>query len=250
LENPSIKDFRKLFAGSIRLLCIEDQKELCSLLCDEIFTSPIISAKSVHSFNDAKSAILSKRRYHIWLLDLTLERHNDGIELFYMKNNFPYSIVLTGCCSATDTSQAMKAGAYVCYDKENLFTKMINTFVNSVSNLSALSFALRASRPSGWNGFSLLLENFIQTPEEWAEHYFMTSRSIWNFCKMNSGITPNQFLYLFHALRFVLLSDCLVKNVPAYETLKETMAKSLDFYLECINFVLKNSEKVYAPVFL
>ncbi len=250
IDNPSIKSFQKIFSGAIHLLCIEDRKDLCSILCENIFASPLISAKSVHSFDEAKSAISSSRHHHIWLLDLTLDKHNDGIELLYMKNNFPYCIVLTGSCSVADATLSMQAGAYGCYDKTNLFTKTINIFLQNVSDLAALSFSLKATRPSDWKGFSLLLNNFIQTPEEWTNYYFKTFRSVWNFCKMNSGFTPKQFLCIFHAIRFVLLSDCIFKDLPDYDAMTEALANRLDFYLESIDYVLKNSEKIYTSLFL
>jgi hypothetical protein len=249
-ENSSIINFRKTFDGAINVICIEDCEDFCSLLCDDILVSSLMRVKGVHSFDEAKSSLYSSRRYHSWLLDLSLKRHNDDLDLLHMKNNFPYCVVLTGCRSVGDATEALKAGAYCCYDKIDLFPKTLNFAINSICGLSALSFSLKATLPADIRGFLFLLENFIQTPEEWAEKYFKTFRSIWNFCKINSELTPKQFLCLFHALQFVLLSDCLVRDLPAYKILSGILAKRLNFYLECVDFVLKNSEKVYAHLFL
>jgi hypothetical protein len=248
--HPSIIDFKKSFEGAINVLCIEDHEDFCSLLCEDILVSPLMHVKGVHSFDDAKNSLSSSRRYHSWVLDLSLERHNDGLDLLRMKNNFSYCVVLTGCNSVGDATEALKAGAYCCYDKIDLFPKKLNFAINSICGLSALSFSLKATRPSDINVFLLLLENFIRTPEEWAEKYFRTFRSIWNFCKINSELTPKQFLCLFHAIYFILLLDCLKKDFPGYEAFNNILEKRSDFYLQCVEFVLDNNDKIYTPLFL
>jgi len=248
--NLLIENFQKDFSRAVHLLCIEDDSILSSLLCDDIFVSPILKVKAVHSFHDAKTALFTKSLYHGWILDLTLTNYNDGLDLLNLKNNFPFCVVLTGCGSVEDATKAMKAGAYCCYDKKNLFIKTLNLFIYNICSLLALSFPLKAKQPMRMDGFMLLVNNFVQTPEEWAEKYFQTFRSVWNFCKIHSELTPKQFLSLFHSIQFILLSDCLVRSAPGYESLTGILEQRMDFYLQCLDFVLKNKDSIFAPLYL
>jgi DNA-binding NtrC family response regulator len=115
--NSFFDKIRMLFAKQINILLIDDNIQICSLLCDAFFRSQILNNRTVNTFEEARNAIFSKVCYNCWILDLTLEEHNDGLKLLKNKPNFPYRVVISGSQSLSDATTAIREGAYGAYDK-------------------------------------------------------------------------------------------------------------------------------------
>ncbi len=241
---------RRIFAGRINILCIEDQPEICSLLCCDFFRSPVLNKKAVHTFDTAKGSIQSKTPYHFWILDLSLERHNDGIDLLKLKQGFPFCIVISGAQSMGAATAAIKCGAYGAYDKNEIFRANPHHFIRETCALSTLSFLLDSRILEKFDMFDLLIKNCIQTPEEWSLNYCRNERTIRDICMENSGLTAKQFLCFFHALNAVIVSDCIIREMNGYDKILEVLIKNEDFYEHCSEYVLSRLENVYGPRYL
>jgi hypothetical protein len=255
LQNPIIikgspfERIRDLFAGQINVLCIEDNLELCSLLCDDFFRSPLFHNKIVSSIESAKTAIFSKVRYHFWILDLTLEHHNDALELLKIRQNFPYCIVISGARSLFDATMAIREGAYGAYDKVTLFTGNPHGFIQETCALAILSFLMNAKKPERLDMFFLLLKNHIQSTEEWAAAYNLNERSIRDITEENSGLTSRQFLPFFHALYAIIMSDCIIEGMPGASEAFSRLENKKAFYEQCAEFVIYHMDTVFKPKF-
>jgi len=241
----SLEICRQLFAGRIALLCIEDDPDITYLLCDELFCSPLFVSTKADTFEKAEAAVLSKHLHHCWILDLTLNRHNDGLDLLRKKPLFPYCVVASGSISLYDATIAMREGAFGAYDKNAIMVSNTHDFIKEVCALATLSLLLDARKPERFDMFTLLLNRFIRTQEEWSREYCLNERSVRNICEENSGLTARQFLYLYHTLNRILLDDCFVgyrsytsENVPFS---KETE----DFFYSCAEYVVTHFDKVY-----
>jgi len=249
-KNSPFDRIRRIFTNHINLLCIEDNIQINSLLCEDFFKSPIFHNKKATTVDSAKSAIFSKVPYHCWILDLTLEQYNDALELLKMKRNFPFAVVISGTQSLFDATIAIREGAYGAYDKVMLFTGNPHPFVEETCALAVLSFLLNAKKPERLDMFSLLLKKHIQTPEEWSEAYSLNERSIRDICEENSGLTSKQFLFFFHTLYSVIVSDCIIEAMAgATESLSRVENKKA-FYERCAEFVIDHIDTVYGPKFL
>jgi hypothetical protein len=213
----SLNKIRQIWSGRINLLCIEDKIEICQLFCEEFFRSPVFSVKSVQNIEGAKQAIFSKTLYHCWILDLTLDRNNDGLELLKLKPNFPFCIVVSGAQSMDDANAAKDAGAYSVHDKNHIFRFSANTLLHEVCGLSVLSFLLKGKKPTNFELYKILLREFVKTPEDWIGKFPITDLTLRRNCLENSFVSPNQFLNLFHALNFILLSDCLINPQKIFQ---------------------------------
>jgi hypothetical protein len=248
-KDSKLEKIREMFTGSINLLCIEDNVELSSLLCEDFLKSPILRNKIVNSVESAKTAIFSKVRYHCWILDLTLERHNDALELLKIRRNFPFCIVLSGSRSLSDATMAIREGAYGAYDKMLLFTGNPHVFIEEICSLAVLSFLFNAKIPDRSDLFFLLLKNHIETPEDWSLAYCLNERSIRDVCEENSGLTAKQFLPFFHVLKAVILSDCVIDGMKGAEEAYNKLELKKSFYEQCAEFVLYHIDTVFYSKF-
>jgi len=241
---------RRIFTNHINLLCIEDNLQINSLLCEDFFRSPIFHNKKATTVESAKSAIFSKVPYHCWILDLTLEQYNDALELLKMKRNFPFAMVISGAQSLFDAMLAIREGACGAYDKVMLFTGNPHPFVEETCALASLSFLLNAKKPERMEMFFLLLKKHIQTPEEWSKAYNLNERSIRDICEENSGLTSKQFLFFFHALYAVIVSDCIIEAMAGAAEAFSRVENKKAFYELCAEFVTDHIDTVYGPRFL
>jgi hypothetical protein len=98
--------------------------------------------------------------------------------------------------------------------------------------------------------YQLLLRGFIQTPEEWSALYCLNERTLRNICEEDSNLSPKQFLNLYHTLNSILVSDCLVQSMDGHEKTRETLLNRFEFYDQCADYVVRNSETIYGPLFL
>jgi hypothetical protein len=249
-KNSELHLIRGALTGQIRLLCIEDNIELGSLLCEDFFRSPIFCNKIVTTCEAAKSAISSKIRYHFWILDLTLEKHNDALELLKIKQNFPYCIVLSGAQSLSDATMAIREGAYGAYDKNAIFISNPHEFIKETCSLSVLSFLLNARKSERMDMFFLLMKKHIETAEEWSRVFGLNERSIRDMCEENSGLTAKQFLYFFHTLKAIVLSDCLIDGMKGYDDVLADLTSKKEFYEQCAEYVIHNFDTIYGPLFV
>jgi hypothetical protein len=245
----SLNKIRQIWSGRINLLCIEDNKDICQLFCEEFFRSPVFSVKSVQNIEGAKQAIFSKTLYHCWILDLTLDRHNDGLELLKLRPNFPFCIVVSGARSMDDANVAKDAGAFSVHDKGHIFRFASNILIYEVCGLSVLSFLLKGKNPTNFEMYRMLIREFVKTPEEWVSKFPITDLTLRRICLENSFITPKQFLNLFHALNFALLSECLSNTTDDFQEISERVTRSHDFYIKCSEYVLSRLDSVYAPLY-
>jgi hypothetical protein len=248
-SDSSLHQIRRIFTKHINILCIEDNPQICSILCD-FFRSPILNKKSVHTFDSARSAILSKTYYHFWILDLTLKRPNDGMDLLKLKQGFPFCIVVSGAKSMSTATDAIKAGAYGAYDKNEIFLSNPHNFIREVCALSTLSLLMNAIVRERFDMFDLLIKKFIQTPEEWSHQYCRNERTIRDMCEEYSGLTAKQFLIFFHAINSILLSDCIVMGLNGHDQIMDDLLKREVFYERCCQYVLMHLEDVYGSRYL
>jgi hypothetical protein len=249
-KNSELDRIRGALTGHIRLLCIEDNIELGSLLCEDFFRSPIFCHKTVTTFEAAKGAISSKIRYHFWILDLTLEKHNDALELLKIKQNFPYSVVISGAQSLSDATMAIREGAYGAYDKNAIFISNPHEFIKETCSLAVLSFLLNAKKSERMDMFFLLMKKHIETSEEWSRFFSLNERSMRDQCEENSGLTSKQFLYFYHALKAIVLSDCLINGMKGYDEVLADLTSKKEFYEQCAEYVLHNFDTIYGPLFV
>jgi hypothetical protein len=248
--NSEFGRIRGALNGHIKLLCIEDNIELGSLLCEDFFRSPIFCKKIVTTFEAAKSAISSKIRYHFWILDLTLEKHNDALELLKIKQNFPYCIVISGAQSLSDATMAIREGAYGAYDKNAIFISNPHEFIKEACSLSVMSFLLNARKSERMDMFFLLLKKHIETAEEWSRVFSLNERSMRDKCEENTGLTSKQFLCFYHALKAIVLSDCLIEGMNGYDGVVADLNNKKEFYEQCAEYVLHNFDTIYGPLFV
>ena len=241
---------RKIFSGAINLLCIEDHPAILTVLCDCIFTSPLFTKKPVNSIESAFRALRGSIPYHCWILDLTLHTHNDGLELFKKRPQFPYCVVLSGAQSMDDATEAIRGGCYGTFDKIGVITKNSHKFIYEVCSLATLSFLLKTKRTSRFDMFEVLIRNFIRTPEEWSRLYCLNEYSIRETCIENAELTAKQFLYAFHALRSIALLDCYSAPLDGNNSLFNTFIFHRDFILQCAEYFLSHIESVYGPIYL
>ena len=207
IHSPSLAKVRQMFSRRINVLCIEDREDICELFRENIFPSSVLNVKPVHTPEMAKAALSGNLIYHSWILDLTLQKHNDGIELLKIKPNFPFCVVVSGAQSMDDATAAIKAGVYSAHDKKNIFTTNPHPFIAEVCALSTASFLLKGRRPTRLDMYQLLLRGFIQTPEEWSALYCLNERTLRNICEEDSNLSPKQFLNLYNTLNSILVSD-------------------------------------------
>jgi hypothetical protein len=250
IKNSPLDRIREMFTSRINLLCIEDNLELCSLLCEDFFRSPIFHNKTANTFETAKNAIFSKVRYHCWILDLTLEHHNDALELLKIKQKFPFCIVISGARSLFDATMAIREGAYGAYDKVTLFTGNPHEFIKEMCALAVLSFLLNAKKPERLDIFFLLLKKHIQTPEEWSLAYCLNERSVRDICEENSGLTTKQFLPFYHALNAIIFSDCIIDGMAGSGEAVAQLKSKKAFYEQCAEFVIYHMDTIFGPRFL
>jgi hypothetical protein len=249
-ENSSTRDLRKLFIGAIHLLCIENHTDILDILCNGIFRSPIFKINPVASIEVARSVIRGSISYHCWILDLSLKQHNDGLDLLKLKPQFPWCVVLSGAHSMDDATEAIRAGCYGVFDKSSMFLRNFNKFIVEVCSLSTLSFILKAKRPSRFDMFRILLTENILTPKDWSDSYCLNEYDVRKTCVENSGLTAKQFLCFYHALRSILLSDCLLTIVDKSNTVYAEINQDLDFKINCLEFVLSHIDSLYARIYL
>lgn len=250
IDSPSLSKLRQIFSRRINVLCIEDQEYICDLFSASIFPSPLLYLRPVHTLEMAKTALAGKMTFHSWILDLTLQNHNDGMEILKIKPNFPFCIVVSGAQSMDDATAAIKAGVYSAHDKKNIFTKNPHPFIAEVCALSAASFLFRARIPSRFDMYQLLLRSFIQGTDIWSSHYCLNERTLRYICEEDSNLSPKQFLYLYNVLNYILVTDCLVQSMDGYAATREVLCSRLEFCNQCAEYVLRNLETVYEPLFL
>jgi AraC-like DNA-binding protein len=241
---------RELFLQRFNLLCIEDNIEICDLLCESIFPSPLFNVKPVNSPEAAKAALSGNITFHAWILDLSLKKHNDGMELLKLRPNFPFCVVLSGAQSMDDATAAIKAGVFSAHDKKSIFAFDPHPFISEVCALSAASFLLKARKPPRFDLYQLLLREFIPTPDDWSTRYCMNERTLRNICEEDSHLTPKQFLSFFHALNSLLISDCIVDSMKGSAAVRQALVDQRGFYDQCLDYVLRNIDPVYGPLFL
>lgn len=251
LIDESISDsIHQLFTGSISLLFIEDDPQMSDLLCDEFFRSTLFTKTKVDTFGKAKSAIQSKSLYHCWILDLTLEEHNDGMKLLKYNPAFPYCVVTSSSISLYDATCAIRKGAFGAYDKNTVIAGNTDEYIKEICALSSLSFLLHAQKPERFEMFTLLLDHFICTQEEWSRIYCRNERSVRNICEEYSGLTARQFLYLFHVLTATLYSDCIMEDTVDSGDIPVHLNEQKRLYRECASYVLSRFDRVYKPKLL
>lgn len=248
-RNCPLNELTNLFSKRINLLCIEDNPHICFLLCDEYFRSAMLNKKFVHTFDQAKQAILSKVHYHCWILDLTLKKPNDGLELLELKPQFPFCVVLSGAQSMDDASEARNCGAFWSSDKRRVMQNP-NIFISRTCSLMALSFILKACRSKWHETFTLLLKEFISTPEHWSERCNRHQQTLRTICEEMTKLNVKQFLCFFHTLNGALTAGCLINPIDVNDYIHQSFIMRWDFYCHCAQYVLSHVSPVYAPLYL
>ena len=248
--SPAQATVRDFFSQRFNVLCIEDRIDICDLLCESILPSPILNVKPVNSPEAAKTALAGNLTFHAWVLDLSLKRHNDGMEILKLRPNFPFCVVLSGAQSMDDATAAIKAGVFSAHDKKSIFAVDPHPFISEVCALATVSFLLKARRPTRFDLYQLIFREFVRTPEDWSERYCMNVRTLRNICEEDARLSPKQFLCFFHALNSLMVSDCIVGSMAGAAALRQAFVQRRDFYDYCLDYVARNINAVYGPLFL
>jgi hypothetical protein len=209
----------------------------------------MLNKKCTHTFTEAKQAILSKVRYHCWILGLALNSPKGGFELLKLKPNFPFCIVVSGAQSMESAAQAMKLGAFWVYDK-HVFSGDPNAFIAKTCGLAALSFMLNGCNSKCQNMFTLLIDEFVATPEEWSRKYNRHQQTLRTICEETAGLNLKQFLYLFHSLNAVLILDCLGRSAAGDSNFHKSFMARWEYYCHCARYVLSQMTSKIAPLYL
>jgi hypothetical protein len=97
--------------------------------------------------------------------------------------------------------------------------------------------------------FILLINDFVKTYEEWAKYSCININTLFDSIKDETGMTPQQFLCLFHCLYFNCISDCLVQSHAGFKEAFNEIQERLGFYERCSEYVVAHYDKVYKPLF-
>ena len=248
-NNQNLNLIRNTFLNRINILLIEDCIVTSNMICNFMLCSPLFNIKSVNNLFTAKTSISSRTIHHCWIMDLTLSTHNDSLDLLKIKPNFPYCIVLSGSQSMNDATAAIKSGAYSAHDKGWLIVNGTHNFISEVCAVSVLSFLLKTRKTTRFEIFQALINHPIETLEEWSYTTCICQHTLRKLIEDFSGLSPKQFISLYHVLYAILVFDCLnptKKENEVYSLLK----KQEEYYAQCAGYVTSHLTSVYAPHYL
>jgi len=195
IHSPSLAKVRQMFSRRINVLWYRRPGGHLRAFREKHFPSSVLNVKPVHTPEMAKAACPEIWSIIPWILDLTLQKHNDGIELLKIKPNFPFCVVVSGAQSMDDATAAIKAGVYSAHDKKNIFTTNPHPFIAEVCALSTASFLLKGRRPTRLTCINFCCAVLFR-PREWSALYCLNERTLRNICEEDSNLSPKQFLNL------------------------------------------------------
>ncbi len=222
--------------GSINLLIVDDFPIMQKSIVD-LFSSPLFNINTAASACEARTSINSKKLWHCWILDISMEEKYSGINLLSEYPHYPFAIILSGLRSMSVASRAMELGAYKVFDKD---PQLLPVLHQEVCKLSAISYILNGAGTKYLSLFSLLSQMRIDSAEAWASNAYMTVRQLERICSMHSHLTPRFLIPLYYTLEQLLQIDC-PENIPENEP---PVTKNFNACEQHIDFVCRHIDTI------
>lgn len=229
-----------IFKNKVNLLVIDDEPLILDAVIG-IFSSPLFNITTGSTLQEAYK-IINKTEvpWHCWILDINIEREEDGFEILKKYPKFPFAIMLSGLRSMTIASKAMQCGAIGVFDKE---PASLDLLYDGVRKIASLGFLLGGKGSQYLQHFQLLMTNQIKNPEEWANLACISVRQLERICAIQSSLSPRLALSLFYTLYcFLCNKPEIFSELPNVSNVKQISDNS-DFYQSHINFFHKHIDK-------
>jgi ActR/RegA family two-component response regulator len=242
----TIQKLNVLFSKKINILVIDDDTEICEILVNDVFHSPLLNLVYVKTLKDALVQISdTKVNWHCWIIDVNLKEQKDGSTLLDLFPKFDYAIIFSGSSTLETASSALKKGAISAFSKDPAFLFYSDAFYNEVCKVSALSIMLKGAHNEHHQVFHQLFTNSITTVEEWARCSNLSLRQLQRICELYFPFAPRMVLPLYHSLYYLIRDPYFTENFdkPTAEDLR--IQNSSDFYYFCIESVASKFDAIY-----
>lgn len=217
----------KNLSGTINILAVDDDIAILETMHD-LLSSPIINLVTANSALEAQKIISSKNfKWHTWIFDIAMEEERSGLNLLKNNPGFPFVIMLSGMHSMSIATEAMESGALKVFDKDP--TKL-DFLLETLCKVSALGFLINGQNTKYLNTYTLLLENSIATPDEWAERAFITIRQLERVCHLHNELTPRYQIPLYYVLFHLLTLGDEFENSLENQMGYGKMSSYLEFF--------------------
>ena len=100
-----------IFNRKINVLLVDDEPAILEIL-SSIITSTLFNFKTALTVKEAVKIIdAAEFPWHCWIIDINIERREDGFNILKRYPTFPFAIMLSGLRSMTLATKAMELGA-------------------------------------------------------------------------------------------------------------------------------------------
>jgi ActR/RegA family two-component response regulator len=242
--------FNSLFNKKVSVLVIDDDIEIGEIITNDLFLSPLFSFKFVSKLKDAHDLIRSsKTPWNCWIVDINLKSSLDGSSLLDTYPQFSFAVIFSGASTLETATQALKKGAIAAFSKSPAMLFSSDAFYNEVCRVSALSFVLKGQQITHIEIFRPLLEHFITSVDEWAEHVNVTTRHLQRICGLYIPIAPRLILQFYHAMYFGLRISSFTEQFDAPTPEDSHILKNVDFYHSCVDAIISKSDTIFNKVY-
>lgn len=246
LKPQDVQQFIQKFNKKVNVLVVDDDKDLCEMLCRDMFLSPLFNFRYVTNLNDALHLIRgSGINWNSWIIDINLKSEKDGSSLLESFPNFNFAIVFSGISTLETASNAIKKGAAAAFSKDPALFFSSDAFYNEVCKVSALSFVLKGQSLSHTDIFRPLTDKFVKSVEEWASCVNVTTRHLQRMCSYYTQLAPRALLHLYHSIYYALRESSFTEQFDAATDEDRHLERNKSFYLDCISTVLEKLDSVY-----
>lgn len=250
-KSECVQQFIRSFTGKVNVLVVDDDKDMCEILCNDVFLSPLFKFRYATNLQDAHALIREQKlKWHCWIIDINLKSEKDGSSLLEAFPQFNFAIVFSGMSTLETASNAIKKGAIAAFSKNPALLFSSDAFYNEVCKVSALSFMLKGQHVAHQDIFKPLLESFVTNVEEWASCTNMTTRHLQRICSLYTPIAPRALLQLFHSLYYTLRAPSFTEQFESETPEDMRLEKNRDFYLDTISSVLCKLPGTYSDEYL
>ena len=226
-----------IFNKKINLLIIDDEPLILDLTTN-LFSSPLFNITTGSTLQEALIKIdAAESPWHCWILDINIERKEDGLTILEKYPKFPFAIMLSGLRSMTIASKAMQYGAIKVYDKS---PESIDLLYDGVCKVAPLGFILDGKYSHYLPHFQLLVKNYFTNHEEWANMACISVRQLERICIMHTSLTPRFITSLYYSLYYLLIIGTNNITAPLDSSTKSLLSDKKDFYHSHIDFFTKN----------
>lgn len=230
----------EIFKNKVNLLVIDDEPIILDAVIG-IFSSPLFNITTGSTLQEAYK-IINKTEvpWHCWILDINIEREEDGFEILKKYPKFPFAIMLSGLQSMTIASKAMKSGAIGVFDKDPSSLDLLH---DGVCKVASMGFILGGKGGQYLPQFELLMTNHIKNSEEWANLACISVRQLERICAIHSPLTPRFIISLYYTLYFSLTGGSPASIEPIDTSENYLLSSDTDFHQYHICFFNKHFEK-------